>query len=252
MATGAAEQAAETLYGLSLREFVAERKRLAQALKGAGDKDAAKAVAALPKPSVSAWVVNQLHRTAPADLDALFAIGARMRKGDFAAKTEQREVLARLRERAVALLKEEGNAASEGTLLRVQQTLEALSATGGFEPDPPGQLVADRDPPGFDALAGFEALTPPARATEAPDEPEEDAAARRARERAAAEEAKRRAAEIRRLEAQVERLKGVAEKRTAEVERLRGELDAAEAAARDARQEAADAERALLRARRSP
>jgi colicin import membrane protein len=33
-------------------------------------------------------------------------------------------------------------------------TLQALSAIGSYAPDAPGRLVADRDPPGFEVLAG--------------------------------------------------------------------------------------------------
>jgi hypothetical protein len=31
-------------------------------------------------------------------------------------------------------------------------TLAAVAAAGGFDPEPPGALAADREPPGFDAL----------------------------------------------------------------------------------------------------
>src|SRR5262249_21920679 len=45
------------------------------------------------------------------------------------------------------------HAAPESTLRRVTTTLSALAAAGGFDPDPPGALGADRSPPGFEAFA---------------------------------------------------------------------------------------------------
>jgi hypothetical protein len=148
------DDAAEALYGAPLRQFVEERKRLAADLRAAGDRAAAAAVAKLARPSMSAWVVNQLWRQANEDMQALFAAGAKLRGGDFGAGAAQRVALAALRKRAAEVLRSDGHAASEGTLLRVQTTLQALSAIGGFAPDAPGRLTEDRDPPGFEVLGG--------------------------------------------------------------------------------------------------
>ena len=148
------DDAAEVLYGAPLSQFVEERKRLAGERKAAGDKAGAAAIGKLPRPAMSAWVVNQLWRQAKGDMDALFAAGAKLRSGDFGATAAQREALGTLRKQAAEVLKSDGHAASEGTLLRVQTTLQALSAIGGWEPDEPGRLTADRDPPGFEVLGG--------------------------------------------------------------------------------------------------
>src|SRR5688572_8410062 len=48
------------LYRLPLGEFTAVRNALAKQLQKKGEGDAANEVKALPKPSVSAWAVNQL------------------------------------------------------------------------------------------------------------------------------------------------------------------------------------------------
>lgn len=148
------DEAAEALYAAPLKQFVEERKRLAAELRTAGDKAGAAAVAKLPRPGMSAWVVNQLWRQAQGEMGALFAAGAKLRSGDFGAGAPQRAALQRLRAKAAEILKSDGHAASEGTLHRVQTTLQALSAIGGFEPDAPGRLVEDRDPPGFEVLGG--------------------------------------------------------------------------------------------------
>ena len=228
---------ADELYAAPLSAFTAERKRLAAARKAAGDPEGAREITGRKKPTMSAWVVNQLYRRAREDIDALFAAGAKMRKGDLAATGAQRAALARLRGRAAGILEEDGHAASESTLARVQQTLHALSATGSFEPDRPGQLVADRDPPGFDVLAGA-TLTVAARPAAAP-APEVDRAAERAH-----------AQELKKLEKAAERAHATAEARVAEVARLRDQLAEAETAADEARRAAADADRALERGRR--
>ncbi len=150
----AVTNAAEQLYAAPLATFTAERKRLADELKASGDIEASREVAKLGKPSVSAWVVNQLHREARDDLDALLEAGQRMRGGEMAAGRDQRAALARLHQASSELLVRDGHAASPSMLRRVTMTLQALSAVGSFDPDPAGQLVQDRDPPGFDLLAG--------------------------------------------------------------------------------------------------
>jgi hypothetical protein len=147
--SAAVDDAAAHLYGVPLTAFVAERKRLVGELRSVGDRPSAAAVGALARPSVSAWVVNQLHRVAADDLDALFDAAARMKTGDLSATEAHRQAVTRLRARAGELLVGDGHAASETTLRRVSTTLLALSVHGSFEPDPPGQLVADRDPAGL-------------------------------------------------------------------------------------------------------
>src|SRR5205085_12445397 len=67
------DQAVEALYRAPLSNFVAERKRLAAALKAAGDKDAAARIMRLVRPPVSAWVVNQLWWLEQSAFEALLA-----------------------------------------------------------------------------------------------------------------------------------------------------------------------------------
>ena len=67
------ESAAGALYALDLGDFIAERKRLAA---GLSDPDRA-LVAALPKPSAAAWLVNQIVRAEPDAVAAALEVGAR-------------------------------------------------------------------------------------------------------------------------------------------------------------------------------
>jgi hypothetical protein len=145
------------LYRAPFDEFVATRDRLAGELKTRGDKAAASALAKRKRPSISAWAVNQLWWHARADIDALFAIAARVREGDLAASGAHRDALAKLRARAAALL---GGSPAEAVLRRVATTLSALAAIGSFDPDHAGALIADRDPPGFETLAGLATAEP--------------------------------------------------------------------------------------------
>lgn len=145
------EEALQELYQVPLAQFVAERKRLAGDLKSSGDAAGAKRLLDRKRPTVSAWVVNQLYWHARDAFDQMLATAEQLRKGHLEASGDHREAIAKLRKRAAKFLEDSGHAATESTLRRVTTTLSALAATGGFDPDPPGTLAADRDPPGFEA-----------------------------------------------------------------------------------------------------
>lgn len=65
----------DDLYALPLTEFVAARGVLSKQLKAAGDTEAAAEVAALRKPSVAAWAVNQVVRASGDGLAGLVEAG---------------------------------------------------------------------------------------------------------------------------------------------------------------------------------
>ena len=189
------DPAAEELYGAPLSQFTAVRKRLADALRAEGDRSLAARVAALARPALPAWVVNQLWRRSRPEMESLLAAGQRMRSGEAGAWQEQRAALARLAAAAAEVLRGDKHAASPATLRRVTSTLQALSAQGSFAPDPAGRLVADRDPPGFEVLGDDEesplAAAVAASAAPAPDGGRAAARARgRIAEKAAAKEDK--------------------------------------------------------------
>ena len=66
------------LYALPLDEFVAARNDLAKALKKEGDREGAAEVAALRKPTLVAWAVNQLAHTRRREVDLLLDAGKRL------------------------------------------------------------------------------------------------------------------------------------------------------------------------------
>ena len=226
--------AVETLFRASLNEFVAERKRLATELKAAGDKDSGTKLSQLPRPSVSAWAVNQLWWQERAAFEALSKAAALVKSGDREASKQHREALTELRQRATTLLEQAGNAASEGTLRRIATTLSALAATGSFEPDAPGALVADRDPPGFETFVASPETTArverivATRAVETAATASAEKTAEAERSRAEEAERERRKAERERLSAalrEAQQLRGAQQR---EVTRLKEELEAAE------------------------
>lgn len=160
------EEAVAELFRGPHATFVAERKRLAGELKAAGDKAGAATFAGLGRPPISAWAVNQLWWQHRAEFEVLLQTAKTMREGDLSVTATHREYLTKLLAHAEQVLTEAGNAAGPATLRRVGTTLSAIAARGGFEPEPPGALTDDRDPPGFEA-AGIPALVvaaPPPKA----------------------------------------------------------------------------------------
>jgi len=225
------DTAAAELYRSPLAEFVATRKRLAVELKTM-DKAQAKRFEKLARPSISAWAVNQLWWRARPSFDALFESAARLRTGDQAATRAHRDALAELRRRAAELLAENAHAASEAVLRRVTHTLSALAASGGFDPDPPGALVEDRDPPGFEAIDPT-ALTAHAATRATPhgkaERPAEQERKRIEQERKRIEQERKRArAEREGLERELKKAEAEAELRAREADRCRQALVGAE------------------------
>ena len=117
-------------------------------LRGKGPRRAPRQVEAADGLGVGG---NQLWWRAREAFDELFESGRRLKRGELAATAAHRQALAELNARAKTLLDEAGHASNEATLCRVTATLSALAATG-FDPDPPGALSGDRDPPGFDCF----------------------------------------------------------------------------------------------------
>ena len=136
------DRVAETddLYGLPLERFVPERAELARALRQQGRREEAKQVAALRKPSVAAWAVNQLVRTQRERVAELLDAGEKLReahqnvvsgRGDGrtlgAAVRRERESVDTLLIAARGLLSSEGHELSAVILERVADTLHAAA-----------------------------------------------------------------------------------------------------------------------------
>jgi flagellar biosynthesis GTPase FlhF len=201
--TGEAEPAdgdIDALFKLAPPEFVAARNALAARFKKAGRPDAANRVKALPKPSISAWTVNQVYWRHRIEFDKLLATGERFRRAQASRLTgsgpdirgllnERREVLSEISRLAAAILQKSGGSSPAGVMRRVTATLEAISAYGSLPGAPrAGHLVEDVDPPGFEALAALVPRVGDATPIEAPSrvlafQKEAPAASRKAKSR---------------------------------------------------------------------
>jgi hypothetical protein len=163
------------LYQVPPDQFVAERKRLA---KESGDKSLLKR----RRPTISAWVVNQLWWHARDAFDRMMDTAEQLRKGKLDADKPHRDAIASLRKRAASMLEDAGHAATEGVLRRVTTTLSAIAAAGDWQGHEPGALPDDLDPPGFGAVGLHvpPAPKPPAHPKPPkPKKPEVDKAAER-------------------------------------------------------------------------
>ena len=157
----------DRLFQVPLTEFTSARNALAAKLKKEGDSEAADRVKTLGKPSVSAWVANQLYWKYRKSFDRLLGAGEQFRKAqsaqlagrkaDLRAPLDaRREALAELTRHASDILRDTGHPPSPDTMRRVTTTLEALATYGEQAGGPqPGRLTGDVAPPGFEALAAL-------------------------------------------------------------------------------------------------
>jgi len=74
------DEIADSLYGLPPDQFTAARTQYEKEAKAAGDRDAAARIHALAKPSVPAWLANQLAREHRDELQPLLELGAGLRE----------------------------------------------------------------------------------------------------------------------------------------------------------------------------
>ncbi len=254
--SGSYDDAVGQLFRAPHASFVTERKRLAGELKAAGDKTGATKLGKLNRPPISAWAVNQLWWQAREAFDKLLVTAARLRDGDLGGTAAHREAIAALRTRAAAILVEAGNSATESTLRRIGTTLSAVAAFGNFDPDPPGALTDDRDPPGFEAagIPGLAASVPDVEG-DAADDAENDDEDTKAIKQAAKVAAKAKADERRRADAEVarENQEAAAERRKADAAKAKKLADRHrhEAALRTAKGDVERRERELERLRKA-
>jgi hypothetical protein len=143
----------DDLYGAPLDRFVPERTELAKALRKEGRRDEAAEVAALRKPSVAAWAVNQLIRTQARSIKDLFDAGDELRgaheraasgRGDAQelrkATQDERAAVDMLVDAARGLLTSDGHELSPTVIDRVADTLRAAA----LDPDARSQVNQGR------------------------------------------------------------------------------------------------------------
>jgi hypothetical protein len=131
---------ADELFGLPFDEFIPARNALARELRNSGRREEAGEVAALRKPSVAAWAVNQLVRTQRKGVDELFEAGDGLRaahdqvlagRADAGALrgavARERSAVDALTQAARGLLTSQGHELSATIIERVSDTLHAAA-----------------------------------------------------------------------------------------------------------------------------
>ena len=277
------DDVAGRLYGLPLEDFTRERDAAARELRKAKERDAADAVAKLPKPSQGSWAANTLARERRDLVEALLDAGDELRaaqedavagKGAAAlrdAAAAEREAVEALVE-AAKELKPAGRKASAQTLERLRTTLHAAATDAAVrEALEQGRLVDDATGAGAWGLAtGGDMPAMPAprerakkgRATASPkgrggakttreDREAADRERKEREERLAAERERRAQLEAELRESRAERRSRDRELERAEkaAERAAKRLEDALAAAEDAREQADEARADLDTAR---
>ncbi|HSF42808.1 MAG TPA: hypothetical protein VLT87_23585 [Thermoanaerobaculia bacterium] len=270
------------LYRGPLGEFTAARNALAKQLDKAGKKKEGDEVRALAKPTPSAWVVSQLFARETGKMDRLLGAGERARAAQREAvagagaerlreaMAAARDLVEELRQRAAAILSEEGRAPSRVMLDRVATNLQALAfSPAAADEASRGWLSRDLDPPGFEVFAGMRiparvvniesrrkpAAEPAEPAKKAkPPEPEpsrkpEKGAAKASKAEEAAER-RRRAAEEKREAAERARQEREAAKRRERVTRAEERVERAAAEEDFLRRKAEQSEKTAEEARR--
>lgn len=238
------DEIADVLYATNPEDFVPARDDAVARAKEAGEKDLARAVARLRRPTKAAWLANLLARHRAEQLDGLLALagdladaqrtldGATLR----ALSAQRNRLVSAMAREAGRLASQAGDSAGDSVLRDVSGILEAALA----DPAVAGEVRAGRltrtvSYSGFGPAA--EPGTVPARRPAAPvDAPPAESGDGADAERADAE----RAAQERLARQREEREREVAEAEAAE-SRARDRQEADEAARADAEQDHADA-----------
>jgi hypothetical protein len=258
------ESAIDQVYAASPDEFMAVRTALVAEARRDGERELAKQIGALRKPTRSAWLINLLARTAPDEVGALLDLGDALREAQANLSGPELRRLSGERQKAVGALgrraadaaAEHGHRATDAQLQEVIQHLQAALAQSSLAEDVRAGRVAQIVT--FGGFGPFEATEPatpgrmaPERAAAQPDRPEaapmEPTGPTKAEVDAARVAAERARASAEDAAAAAERAGAAADRAAADVERLQTELavaqdDAAGAAERQraARQLAAD------------
>jgi hypothetical protein len=157
-----AQSQIDDLYKLPLDEFTSARNTLAKTLTG----DEKKAIAALVKPSLPMWIVNQLYWDEPATYKALVDASEKLRAAHRAALAKgnvdtrkpdelHKTTVEKAFAQALALAQKRGVALSDAARDAIRRTLTALPTD-----EPAGRLTREPPPVGFSLLTGIKPRLP--------------------------------------------------------------------------------------------
>jgi hypothetical protein len=255
-----------TLYSGSRATFVERRKELAGAARSGGDRDEAKLIGEMRKPTAAAHIVNLLAQADDSSLQELVELGANIRSA--MAKGDDSEMRSLLQGRAAAIAKTvaqartiaraNGESVSGAVSDQIVQTLRAAMASDEAAAAVRGGTLTDAlDEPGFGGFSIESAGRAPrpqgsrsgkARKAQPKAAVSVDRAAEEAADRAAAQARKSAAEDVKRAEkalaATTKRRDGLERDRdrtAAQLAKIEDELAAAQAKVHDAEVQLSDA-----------
>jgi len=241
--------AVEELYSADPEEFTERRTELIARARAAGQAAAARRIAALRKPTRSAWVINRLARADPGAVSRLAALGQELRDAELSRDGSRLRELSQARRQLIAALLRQALTASgqQSAPAAMREDITTTLAAALADPEVAEQiqqatLLRPAQRAGFGtAQAPTLALVPPPGTRQ----PADGRGARAAGAKAGRAEAERAQAEAERARAEAERARAEAERTQAAAEQPRDEAERAQAAAERAR---AEAERARAEA----
>ncbi|MDY6809372.1 MAG: hypothetical protein SW127_10180 [Actinomycetota bacterium] len=239
------DEVTDELYGMIPGEFVGRRTELAREARAAGDRELARKITSLRRPTQVAWAINQWVRTDPDGVAALLDLAAELLAAQRRSSADRLRELAGRRQTLVAECatsvargaRQQGVSLSDNATREVGQSLRAAVADEEIaELLRRGHLVTAAEYSGFGPAAVFvvpDADTDPAAAEPEPEAPEparasdKDLALRRARQALAeAEDAERSAtADVAEHEEEMAAARARADELAEDCARLRAELE---------------------------
>jgi len=229
---------ADELYGLLPDEFIAGRDAAAAEARERGDRELAKAITRLRRPTRAAWLANLLARHRRPQLEGLLGLAGGLadaqRSLDGAAlrrlSSQRNQLVAAMAREAGRLAQEAGDPAAESVLRELQGILEAALARPEIaEQVRSGRLTRTLTYTGFGPEAVQDAVPAPAPLPAAKEEETEPEPAEEPEADSAAEEARRQ-----RLRAERDRRADALAAAEDEEAAARAQVDADEAARDDA------------------
>lgn len=229
-------EAAE-LYELPPAKFTAARNALAKRLRAEGKKEEAAKVAALRKPTATAWALNLLARREPAVVEAVLDAGRQLRQateqtlrgdrsGFQAAQASERESIQEATGRAADLAEAAGDPISEAGRQRMAETLRAAIVDPQVADDLRRAVVQKDSSAAGLGLEGMSSdVIPKRREAEAPREAVEASRAELEEElRLARNRLDQAEAGVKEAEERAARLRNEVDSSRGEVERIAGRL----------------------------
>ena len=133
------EEAARELYAARPGDFVGRRTELSDQARDDGDRNLAAEIKKLPKPVLSAWVVNMLVRHEADQVEQVLALGASLREAQASMAGEElrqlgrqrRQLTAAVTRQARAVAADLGQKVGESIATQVEETLHAAMVDEG-------------------------------------------------------------------------------------------------------------------------